>query len=123
MYFKGNVYKLFETIEEYWSPKIVGEVNDEYIKLAKFKGEFIWHDHENEDEMFYVVKGNFELHFENDIHLLSEGDFRVVKKGVKHKPVATEECWIMLIEKKETKNTGNTQSELTRTLEDQLKNM
>ncbi|MFT9497441.1 cupin domain-containing protein [Anaerosolibacter sp.] len=121
MYLQGNVYKLLEDVEGYWSPKIVGEVNDQYVKLAKFKGEFVWHDHEHEDEMFYAVKGSFELHFENEIVVLSEGDFHVVKKGVKHKPIAMDECWVMLIEKKETKHTGNVESELTKSLENQLK--
>ncbi|MBB6217993.1 mannose-6-phosphate isomerase-like protein (cupin superfamily) [Anaerosolibacter carboniphilus] len=120
MYINGNVYRLFETIEGYWAPKIIGEVNDDYIKLAKFKGEFVWHEHENEDEMFYVVRGSFDLHYEDETWLLKEGDIHVVKKGVKHKPVATDECWVMLIERKETKHTGNVKSELTKSIDDQL---
>ncbi|MFP4457502.1 MAG: cupin domain-containing protein [Clostridia bacterium] len=117
----GNILSLFESIEEYWSPRIIAEVNNDYIKIAKIKGEIVGHDHENEDEMFYVLKGGFDLHLEEEIIHLNEGDFYVVKKGIKHKPVADKECWIMLIETKETKHTGRIKTELTKTVEDQLR--
>ncbi len=117
----GNVLSLFESIEEYWSPRVIAKVNNDYIKIAKIKGEIVWHDHENEDEMFYVLKGGFDLHLEEEIIHLNEGDFYVVKKGIKHKPVADKECWIMLIETKETKHTGRIKTELTKTVEDQLR--
>lgn len=117
----GNILSLFESIDEYWSPKIIAEVNNDYIKIAKIKGKIVWHDHENEDEMFYVIRGAFSLHLEGDIIYLNEGDFYVVKKGIKHKPVANKECWIMLIETKNTKHTGKEKSELTKTIEDQLR--
>jgi mannose-6-phosphate isomerase-like protein (cupin superfamily) len=117
----GNVIDLFNSVNEYWSPKVIADVNEDYIKIAKFKGDIVWHDHENEDEMFYVVKGSFDLHLEDSIVTLNEGDYYVVKKGITHKPVAKEECWVMLIEKKETKHTGNVSSDITKSVEDQLK--
>lgn len=121
MFDKENVLKFFKDIEDYWSPKIIAEVNDEYVKIAKFKGELVWHDHKNSDEMFYVVKGYFDLHIENKIINLNEGDFYVVKKGLKHKPVSKEESWVMMIEKKETKHTGDVVSDITKTIDEQLK--
>ncbi|ERJ12176.1 cupin domain-containing protein [Haloplasma contractile] len=116
----GNIFDQFNAITEYWSPKVVADVNDEYVKLAKFKGELMWHDHGQEDEMFFVIKGSFDLHLEDEVITLSEGDFYVVKKGIKHKPVAKEECFVMLIEKKETKHTGNKVSSHTKSIEEQL---
>lgn len=121
MFINGNIKELFKTVEGYWSPRIITEVNDEYVKIAKIKGDIIWHEHENEDELFYVVKGEFDLHLEDEVIGLSEGDFYVVKKGIRHRPVANEECWIMLIEKKETKHTGNETTEVTKSIEEQLK--
>jgi mannose-6-phosphate isomerase-like protein (cupin superfamily) len=121
MYIEGNIKEMFNLVNDYWSPRIVGDVNDDYIKIAKFKGELVWHDHENEDEMFYVVKGSFDLHLEDKVITLNEGDFYVVKKGITHKPSAKEECWVMLIEKKDTKHTGNVDTPFTKTIEDQFK--
>ena len=118
-----NTYSLlhrFEEISDYWSPKVIGEVNDQYIKIAKLKGEFVWHDHEYEDELFYVVKGSLTLHFKKGPIMLQEGDFYVVPKGIQHKPEATEECWVMLIESKSTKHTGDVQTEFTRSIDEQL---
>lgn len=117
----GNIIDLFNSVNEYWSPKIIADVNEDYIKIAKFKGEILWHDHENEDEMFYVMRGSFDLHLVDDIITLNEGDYYVVKKGIRHKPVSKEECWVMLIEKKETKHTGNEISDITKSVEEQLK--
>ncbi len=117
----GNVLDQFELIKEYWSPKIIAEVNNDYIKIAKIKGKIVWHDHENGEEMFYVIKGEFTLHLEDDNVHLNKGDFYVVKKGVKHKPVAKKECWIMLIETKDTKHTGKVKTDLTKTIVDQLR--
>jgi mannose-6-phosphate isomerase-like protein (cupin superfamily) len=116
-----SVIDFFKEIKDYWSPKIIAEVNDEYVKLAKFKGELVLHDHKNSDEMFYVVKGSFDLHLENKIIHLNEGDFYVVKKGIQHKPVSEEESWIMMIEKKETKHTGDVVYDITKTIDEQLK--
>ena len=121
MEIKGNLIDLFDSITDYWSPKIISEVNEDYIKLAKFKGEIVRHNHENEDEMFYVIKGSFEMHLDDEVVTLNEGDFYVVKKGVMHQPISKEECWVMLIEKKETKHTGDVASEMTKSVEEQMK--
>lgn len=117
----GNITDLFDSVRKYWSPHIIAEVNDDYIKIAKFKGELLWHEHEHEDEMFYVIKGSFNLHLEDGCRTLKEGDFYVVKKGIRHRPVAKEECRVMIIEKKETKHTGKEITEVTKSIEEQLK--
>ena len=116
----GNIERLFEEVKEYWSPKIITEVNEEYVKIAKIKGELVWHSHEHEDEMFYVVKGSFEMQMENESVMLNKGDFYVVPKNVLHNPYAKAECWVMLIEKKETKHTGNIITPKTRSIEEQF---
>jgi mannose-6-phosphate isomerase-like protein (cupin superfamily) len=116
----GNIISLFDSVNEYWSPKVIAEVNEDYIKIAKFKGELVWHDHENEDEMFYVIKGSFDLHLKDDIITLGEGDYYVVKKGIMHKPTTKDECWVLLIEKKETRHTGNVIFDITKSIEEQL---
>lgn len=112
---KVNISKKLAQINEFWSPHIAGEVNDTYIKVAKLKGEFDWHFHENEDEMFLVVKGQLiiQLRNENEV-VLNEGEFFIVPKGVEHRPVAAEEVHIMLIEPKTTLNTGNVINERTK---------
>ncbi len=115
-----NVKDLFSNLSDYWSPKIIGSVNDQYVKIAKVKGEFVWHDHHNEDEMFYIVKGSLTIEMKNERVYLNEGDFYIVPKGVHHKPIAGEECWILLIEKKSTKHTGDVITERTKSIEDQF---
>ncbi|MFY0644654.1 MAG: cupin domain-containing protein [Bacteroidia bacterium] len=112
MLFQGNLEEKLESIQEYWSPKIIGELNGQYVKLAKLKGEFVWHAHEEEDELFFVIKGNLEIHFRDEVKKLSQGDFIIVPKGVEHKPIANEEVHIMLFEPKSTINTGEAESEL-----------
>src|SRR5262249_10860639 len=98
---------------EHWSPKIVGELNDSYIKLVKVKGEFVWHQHEHEDELFLVVKGNLLIKLrDRDLHV-SEGEFVVIPKGVEHMPVAADEVHVLLLEPKTTLNTGDVQNERT----------
>jgi mannose-6-phosphate isomerase-like protein (cupin superfamily) len=98
---------------EHWSPKIAGEINDTYVKLVKFKGEFVWHQHETEDEMFFVVKGRLTMRLrERDIRL-EEGEFIIIPHGVEHMPVADEEVHVMLLEPKSTLNTGNVRNERT----------
>jgi mannose-6-phosphate isomerase-like protein (cupin superfamily) len=104
---KINLTEKFAKINEYWSPKIAGEVNDTHVKLAKLKGEFMWHLHENEDEMFLVVKGTLLLKFRDKDVTLNEGEFMIVPKGVEHMPVAEEEVHVLFIEPKSTLNTGN----------------
>ena len=103
----------FERVKEYWSPKIIGEVNDSYVKAVKFKGEFVWHHHENEDEMFLVVRGTMRMKFRDRDVLVHEGEFVIVPRGVEHMPVAEEEVHVVLFEPKTTLNTGNVRNERT----------
>ena len=111
---KINLAEKFGLFNEYWSPKIVGELNGSYIKLAKLKGEFDWHHHENEEEMFLVVKGELIIKFRDKDVAISVGEFIVIPRGVEHLPVAPEEVHVMLIEPKETLNTGNIINEKTK---------
>jgi len=110
---KINLAQKFSQIKEYWKPYIAGELNGQLVKLDKLKCEFVWHHHENEDEMFMVVKGRFRIEFRDKSVSLDEGEFIVVPRGVEHKPVADEECWIMLFEPASTLNTGNVENEFT----------
>jgi mannose-6-phosphate isomerase-like protein (cupin superfamily) len=110
---KVNLAEKFTLFHEYWNPKIAGEINDSYVKLAKLKGEFVWHQHENEDEMFFVVKGQLLIKFRDKDVWLNEGEFLIVPKGVEHMPVAEEEVHVLLIEPKTTLNTGDQVNEKT----------
>lgn len=111
---KVNLKDKFNLFHDYWSPKIVGELNDSHIKLAKFKGEFIWHKHDNEDELFFIVKGNLLIKLrDKDIHL-QEGEFVIIPKGVEHCPVAKDEAHVLLVEPQSTVNTGNVESDHTK---------
>lgn len=110
---KVNIYDKLSLFSEHWSPKILGEVNDSYIKIAKLKGQFLWHLHETEDEMFYVLKGQLIIKFRDKDVILNEGEFIIIPKGIEHMPVAGEEVHVMLVEAKTTLNTGNVQSERT----------
>ncbi|MES0879919.1 cupin domain-containing protein [Roseibium sp. SCP14] len=104
----NNVDREFAQITDYWSPRVVADVNDQSVKLAKLKGEFVWHDHENEDELFFVVKGSLTIQYrDRDDVVLGAGDMHVVPKGVEHNPIAKDECWVMLFEPAETKHTGD----------------
>ena len=103
----------FDLIQQYWSPRIAGELNDSYVKLAKLKGEFVWHHHENEDELFLVVKGNLTIRLRDRDLRLGEGDFVIIPRGVEHCPVAEEEVHVLLLEPKSTRNTGNVENERT----------
>ena len=107
-------------VTEHWSPRVVGQINDQYVKVAKILGEFVWHKHDDEDEMFYIVKGALRIDYEDGSVDLKQGDFHIVPKGKMHNPVAEEECWLVLIEPVATKHTGDTVSEKTRTIEEQL---
>jgi len=110
---KVNLAEKFSRFSEHWSPKIVGELNGQQVKLVKFQGPFLWHHHEHEDELFLVVKGRFRMEF-RDRHLwLEEGEFLVVPRGIEHRPVADEEAQVLLFEPASTLNTGNVQSEQT----------
>ena len=110
-----------ESLAEYWSPKIVAKVNDQYVKVAKLRGHLVWHRHEQEDELFYVLRGNLTIEYEGGraVHLRA-GSMHVVPKGVLHNPVAEEDCWIVLIETVTAKHTGDIDTPLTRTIEQQL---
>src|SRR5439155_1460596 len=110
---KVNLAQKFAQIHEYWKPYIAGELNGQLVKLDKLKGEFIWHHHENEDEMFLVVKGRFRMEFRDRHVWLEEGEFIVVPRGLEHRPVADQEAWIMLFEPASTLNTGNIENERT----------
>jgi len=114
---KVNLAEKFSLFQEQWSPRIVGELNDSYVKLAKLNGEFVWHQHENEDELFFVVKGNLCIRLRDGDLWMTEGEFAIIPKGVEHCPVADEEVHVMLLELKSTVNTGNVQNE--RTITDQ----
>jgi mannose-6-phosphate isomerase-like protein (cupin superfamily) len=115
-----NIEEELKQVKEYWSPRIIGKVNNQYIKVAKLKGSFTWHSHEEEDELFYVVKGSMIIEFENAIVKLNEGDFYVVPKGMKHNPIAEDECRIVLIETITTKHTGDVTTPKTKSVEQQL---
>lgn len=105
----------FLRFNDYWTPRIVAESNGQLVKLAKFKGEFDWHHHAFEDELFMVIKGQITIHLKDDIVTLNEGEMYVVPKGVDHKPEAEKEAWVMMVEPKSTVNTGNQLNEHTKT--------
>ncbi len=107
-------------LSEYWSPKVVGRVNDQYIKVAKIKGEFVWHQHDSEDEMFLVLDGQLSIEYQDHTVELNQGDFHVVPKGVMHNPVCEEECLIALIETVTTEHTGGIVTDQTRAIDHQL---
>lgn len=107
---KINLAAKLELFHEYWSPKIVGEVNDSYVKLVKFKGEFVWHFHEREDELFLVLKGRLLMKFRDREVCINKGEFIIVPRGVEHLPVAEEEVHVVLLEPKTTLNTGNVEN-------------
>lgn len=110
---KVNLAEKFSRFHDYWSPKVVGELNDSYVKLVKLKGEFIWHHHEDEDELFLVVKGRLQMRLRDGDIWLDEGEFVVIPRGVEHLPVAPEEVQVVLFEPKSTLNTGNVRGEHT----------
>lgn len=110
---KVNLAEKFKLISEHWSPRIAGEVNDSHVKLVKLKGEFIWHRHEREDEMFLVVKGELTIRFRDSELHLREGEFAIVPRGVEHMPVAEDEAHVLLFEPKSVVNTGDVVNERT----------
>lgn len=111
---KVNLEQKLSLFSEHWSPKIVGELNGQHVKLAKLKGEFVWHKHDHEDELFFVIKGSFKMEYRDRTVVVNENEFLIVPKGVEHKPVADEEVSIMLFEPASTLNTGDAESELTK---------
>jgi mannose-6-phosphate isomerase-like protein (cupin superfamily) len=112
---KHNLVAAFEGIREYWSPVIVSELNGQAVKIAKVKGDFIWHSHENEDEYFQVLKGQLSIELEDQTLVLDEGDCTTIPKGVSHRPFAEKETWILMFEPTATINTGEAKNELTKT--------
>lgn len=117
---KVNVTNKLSLFSDHWNPRIAGELNGQLIKLVKFKGEFVWHKHDAEDEMFYVLKGEFNMEFRDHIVLLKENEFIIVPKGTEHRPVAKEEVSVMLFEPASTLNTGDTTGELTKEVLDRI---
>lgn len=110
---KVNLAEKLATFTDYFNPRVAGELNGQQVKLVKFKGSFVWHHHETEDELFYVVKGRFDMHLRDKIITVEAGEFLVVPHGVEHMPVAEEEVEILLFEPASTLNTGNVENERT----------
>ncbi|WP_421783090.1 cupin domain-containing protein [Kiloniella litopenaei] len=115
-----NLPGALDQVTAHWSPKVLARVNDQFVKIAKIKNELVWHKHDNEDELFYILKGQLLMQYEDKTIELNEGDMHVVPKGVMHNPVAKEECWIMLVEPVTTAHTGDVITDRTRSLEDQM---
>ncbi len=110
---KVNLFEKFSLFDSYWDPKIVGELNNQYVKLAKLKGEFVWHHHKNEDELFMVIKGHLTIKLQDGDIELNEGEFYIIPKGVEHMPRAENEVHVLMFEPKNTVNTGSADSEKT----------
>ena len=115
-----NLDAAFGQLTEFWSPRVVATANGQYVKVAKVKGEFVWHAHADEDEFFLVHRGALTIRYRDrpDV-VLREGDFHVVPKGVEHNPFAADECWVVLVEPAQTKHTGETVSDITKSIEQQ----
>lgn len=115
-----NLERAAGALAQLWSPKVVARVGDQYVKVAKVRGEFVWHAHEGEDELFLVLRGRLRIQLEDGEVTLGPGDAFVVPAGVRHNPVAEEECWLALVEPVETKHTGDVITDRTRSIEEQL---
>jgi mannose-6-phosphate isomerase-like protein (cupin superfamily) len=111
---KVNISEKFDQFDDYYNPRIIGELNGQHVKAVKLKGEFIWHHHEREDELFLVVKGKLKMEFREKTVEVNPGEFIIVPRGVEHKPVADDEVQILLFEPDSTRNTGNVENERTR---------
>ncbi|MCC7159607.1 MAG: cupin domain-containing protein [Ignavibacteria bacterium] len=111
---KINISEKLYLITDHWNPRIAGELNGQQVKLVKFKGDFVWHKHDDEDEMFYVLEGKFNMEFRDKTIEICKEEFILVPKGIEHRPVAPEEVSVMLFEPASTRNTGNVKSELTK---------
>ncbi len=109
-----NIADKFSKFDDYWHPRIVGALNGQHVKIAKIKGEFDWHFHENEDELFLVVQGTLQMHLRDRVVLINPGEFYIVPRGVEHRPVADDEVHMMMFEPETTSNTGNIITERTR---------
>jgi len=113
--------KIAAALTEHWSPRVIAELDDSYVKVAKLRGTLAWHSHDDEDELFYILKGALRIEMENRTVVLNEGEAFVVPKGVRHNPVAEHDCHIMLIERKTTLHTGAEMTDRTRSVADQLR--
>lgn len=111
---KVNIQQKLSLFSDHWSPKIVGDLNGQQVKLVKLLGEFTWHKHDNEDELFYVVKGSFDMEYRDRTVTINENEFIIVPRGIEHRPVAREEVAVMLFEPATTLNTGDVNNELTK---------
>ncbi|HJZ83966.1 MAG TPA: cupin domain-containing protein [Polyangia bacterium] len=110
---KINLSEKFAQFQEHWSPKVIGELNGQQVKLVKFTGPFVWHHHEAEDELFLVVRGRFRMEFRDHAELIEQGELIIVPRGVEHRPVADEEAQVLLFEPASTLNTGNVRNQRT----------
>jgi len=117
---KKSPLEIAESLTEYWSPRVIGEVDEHFVKVAKLKGTLAWHDHAGEDEMFYILGGSLKMEMPDRTVHLGSGDMFVVPRGMQHNPVADEECLVMLFERKTTLHTGDTTTEKTRSIAQQL---
>jgi mannose-6-phosphate isomerase-like protein (cupin superfamily) len=108
-------------LDELWSPRVIAELDDNYVKVARLKGTLTWHSHDDEDELFYILKGQLRMEYEHETVELVEGDLHVVPRGVRHNPVAQNECLVLLIERKSTLHTGRVSTENTRNISEQLR--
>ncbi len=108
-----NLIEKFGLFNDHWTPKIIGELNGQVVKIAKLKGEFVWHSHENEDELFYIIKGSLCIEFRDKKNTLNKGEMLIIPKGIEHKPIADEEVLVLLFEPKSTKHTGNKVHDIT----------
>ena len=117
---KINIAQKLTLFTDHWSPKIVGELNGQHVKRAKLKGEFVWHKHDVEDEMFFVIKGTLKMEYRDRTIVLNENEFLIVPRGVEHRPVADEEVEVMLFEPASTLNTGDTENEMTKHVLDKI---
>ena len=110
---KINIAEKLNSFSDYFHPRIAGELNGQQVKLVKFKGGFVWHHHDHEDELFYVIKGSFDMQMRDRTITVNEGEFLIMPRGIEHRPVAKEEVAIMLFEPATTLNTGNVENEMT----------
>lgn len=115
-----NPLQAAEDLSQYWFPKVIAEVDDNYVKVAKLKGSFVWHNHQEQDELFLILKGTLVIEYENTSVELNTGDLHVVPRGAMHNPIAEEECLVMLIEHKTTAHTGETETSASRSVQQQL---
>lgn len=117
---KKSPLQIAASLADYWSPRVIGEVDEHFVKVAKLKGTLTWHDHANEDELFYILSGRLKMEMPDHTVELGPGELFVVPRGVRHNPVAEEECLVMLFERKTTRHTGDVTMEKTRSIDQQL---